>query len=92
MKYLDSIESLDAQSLTVSSGGKLTYQWQLIQLNETGSRLTARFDPLVAPFNKHELLILGGFDGQYLGDGYILNTNSMTLDQVITQNSSNCKF
>ena len=84
---MNSIECLDAGALIRG----LQVTWQLISLSK--GRLSRRSATLVAPFSQTEIIILGGLvkEGKPpLGDGYILNTQDMSLAKVM--DSSLFKF
>ena len=54
--------------------------------------LTDRAFPLVAPLSESEIVILGGHNGSYLGDGYILNTNGMNMSKITDDKKKQLKF
>ena len=75
---LDSIERLDASKAIRGE----PVEWQLMNLN----MLPPRSNTLVAPIGRDEILLFGGKnnDGQELGDGYILNVNDCSVEQVFS--------
>lgn len=70
-KYFNSIERLD----TKASGGKKV--WQEMQNDVT--KFPVRQGAGSAQINANEILIFGGFGGEFLKDCYILKHNESTL-------------
>ena len=77
-KYHDTMERLNAKECV----NRRESAWQLIALQT----LPPRKDTAVAAISHNEIVILGGYNSDYLGDGYIFNTytnavKSLELDE-----------
>ena len=70
-------------------------KWDLIQLTQGSNMfspsLTPRLSPLVAALSLNEIVILGGFNHKVLGDGYVYNLDTNSVEQVIFQSDNSYK-
>ena len=84
--YLNSIERFNVTKY-VEHG--LEQAWQLLELKQGGlglwSTFSGRCQPLMAPLAESQILILGGRElFGFLSDGFILDTETLSLTRVIS--------
>ena len=71
--FLNLVEKLETRDLEAG--------WLLIQIPPTS--LKPREWPIVSALNASEILIMGGYDGEYLGDALTLDTHDQSVRMVI---------
>ena len=81
---IEKLDDIDAPNSQASSG------WQQIVTHQS---FLPREHPVVCALNDREVIILGGKTGNgNLGDGWVIDSQTDTMTQVIAPNESSPKF